>query len=711
MIKELHPMKNNEMKIIWDFIHDVDESVSASLFALNSDRVNEALNLLRKTDEQFTDDSNPIKVAIAGRMKAGKSMLADVLFFGGDGVLNSDTTPATANITYIHYADEEHQEGAEITFLNQSEVMEMENYLTRQSEDGESDDDNLVDSLRLKATRERLGSINRDPGKKAALLGKTRQVSLADLKAYSDTGGEFADYVNQIDVYIKDPRLKDLTIVDTPGLGDPVVSRGQKARDEYRTSNVVFYLSAAGHFMDMVDAQEYTNMKRAGCENIVVIMSRFDEVFEADSEEPEDGGFADTLTFIQLADAGCKRIKAALEGAGLRYEPMPVIPVCALGAKLAGHTLETDDGFYRNRLSDLFRDWSDKEAVYRLSGMKDIGEEVERVRSGKKQIWEQSRKSAFDACRLQADALYNSLKSRIENEIKIRQKLLSNPEEAQKAGSELASFGNSVKSRLNNCLSQIRSDFINTECAKLTREIQLRAREAKSGIDDGRTPEAINGSYELVFKNSVEDLFIDGIKSRMRFEKENAAFGRLFEFFREQLRTVPVPMAISSTGGLLNYVLNPLFDLFEAEIRNHFEAAISKGLPYSNVHKVLSDSYYTVRLWSPDFKFKANPGKGRSQKNSDAKSRCKGAIDEAVKKLIDAVDFFSATSMGDLFDGIKKALINSLDISLDEMSLRIAQRDAKTVQAEISMMDEILRKVTALSAVTANVPVKDGEAL
>jgi hypothetical protein len=213
-------VKNKYLLQLWHFAYElyhIAGEAKIPTLAIKDENLEEARKLIKDVDDGLTDKFSPIKVAVAGRMKAGKSMMADVLFFNGEGLLRSDTTPATANITYIQCSDEQHPEGAIVDFLTKEDVAEMRNYYENQKEDGDSDDhEAVIDKLRFEAIKERLSKIDSDRVKRDKLIGcASKRIILKDLPQYSDKNGVYSDYVSYIKIYINDDRLKDLTIVDT----------------------------------------------------------------------------------------------------------------------------------------------------------------------------------------------------------------------------------------------------------------------------------------------------------------------------------------------------------------------------------------------------------------------------------------------------------------------------------------------------------------
>ena len=66
---------------------------------------------------------------------------------------------------------------------------------------------------------------------------------LKTLKEYVGSNGKYTPLVNYIELKLNNDLLKNVEIVDTPGLDDPIVSREEKTNDFLNKCDVVFLLS------------------------------------------------------------------------------------------------------------------------------------------------------------------------------------------------------------------------------------------------------------------------------------------------------------------------------------------------------------------------------------------------------------------------------------------------------------------------------------
>ena len=113
---------------------------------------------------------------------------------------------------------------------------------------------------------------------------------LADaLDQYTGADGEYTPLVKCVTLYQNNPDLEGISIVDTPGLNDPVRSRTRRTRDFLASCDVVFFLSPASQFLDAGDVDLLQNqLPSKGVVRLRLIVSRFDDVlmdaiYDADS--------------------------------------------------------------------------------------------------------------------------------------------------------------------------------------------------------------------------------------------------------------------------------------------------------------------------------------------------------------------------------------------------------------------------------------------
>ncbi len=115
----------------------------------------------------------------------------------------------------------------------------------------------------------------------------------AKLKDYVGSSGKFMPFTKSITLRLDNEFLKDVQIIDTPGLNDPVPSRSARTNEILRECDAVLVLSPAGQFMDQDDV--ILVRKLAGSvARIFVIASKGDSELYG-SEKDKNGGILNAV--------------------------------------------------------------------------------------------------------------------------------------------------------------------------------------------------------------------------------------------------------------------------------------------------------------------------------------------------------------------------------------------------------------------------------
>lgn len=275
--------------------------------------------------QDVVDTNRTLKIGIVGGVKAGKSSFLNALLFRGRDILPKAATPMTAALTKISYSEKSY---AKIVFYEDKdwnailqnaatfdERLEtaIANEKKRREENAKKDvwgrkiQNNLVavqgDSLdqytieRLKKNIDEEFRACKELAEMAdtrgvvvnTLLGSDQEIPLsdnleADLKEYVGADGKYTPFVKYIELGMNEPVLKDLEIIDTPGLNDPIVSRSIVTKRFLKNCDVAFLMSFCGQFMS---AQDVTFLLKAlpqeGIGHVVLIGSKFDSVLQEKS--------------------------------------------------------------------------------------------------------------------------------------------------------------------------------------------------------------------------------------------------------------------------------------------------------------------------------------------------------------------------------------------------------------------------------------------
>lgn len=300
---------------------------------------------LEKTIKGMQAENRGLKVGIIGRVKAGKSSLLDALIFEGKDVLPKAATPMTASLTILKYAQ---NLSTQVEFYSQKDILELKNEheryekkfkeivseeiknleekqqgllnkakgvmggigkaFSRNKSNEEAPKQKILspEEIRERAQKNAKNELNNDAKltashdqcermKKSGLINpkdletRIQADSLEELnqKLYQFVGkeGKFMPYTNAVQISLNNPNLKDLEIIDTPGVNDPIVSREARTKALLKECDVVFVIIPSGNFLTNSDMDLFDRVSnKEGIQRVYFVASQADSAVCAPSE-------------------------------------------------------------------------------------------------------------------------------------------------------------------------------------------------------------------------------------------------------------------------------------------------------------------------------------------------------------------------------------------------------------------------------------------
>ncbi|WQZ91233.1 dynamin family protein [Helicobacter pylori] len=298
---------------------------------------------LEKTLKEMQDTDRNLKVGIIGRVKAGKSSLLNALIFEGVEVLPKAATPMTASLTILKYAD---TLSAEVEFYSPKDIAELENeheryvrefnkivgeevkkqkekqslanrakegfksfgkaFSRNKSDEAPKERVSSDEEINERAERIAKNELEKDARlvsshdqyekmKKSGLLNtetldpRIQANSLQELNQkllqFVGADGKFMPRTKAVQISLNNPNLKDLEVIDTPGVNDPIASREERTKALLKDCDVVFIVSPSGQFLTDSDMSLFDRVSnKEGLQEIYFVASQADSAVLSMSE-------------------------------------------------------------------------------------------------------------------------------------------------------------------------------------------------------------------------------------------------------------------------------------------------------------------------------------------------------------------------------------------------------------------------------------------
>ncbi|WRA18392.1 dynamin family protein [Helicobacter pylori] len=299
---------------------------------------------LEKTLKEMQAEDRDLKVGIIGRVKVGKSSLLNALIFEGVEVLPKAATPMTASLTILKYAQ---TLSAEVEFYSPKDIAELKNEheryvrefnrivdeevkkqkekqsLSNRAKEGikslgnkfsrnknpnEAPKENILSDEEIVKRAERIaknelekdtklvssydqcekmkksGSLNTknlDPRIQANSLQELNQ----KLLQFVGANGKYMPCTKAVQISLNNPNLKDLEVIDTPGVNDPIASREERTKALLKDCDVVFIVSPSNQFLTESDMGLFDRVShKEGLQEIYFVASQADSAVLSMSE-------------------------------------------------------------------------------------------------------------------------------------------------------------------------------------------------------------------------------------------------------------------------------------------------------------------------------------------------------------------------------------------------------------------------------------------
>lgn len=348
---------NNQIE---EFVNKYDFSHDA--LALKQEHAIQKSEEWQRVLDSFAEQGRVLRIGIIGRVKAGKSSMLNALLFNGNDILPKAATPMTAALTIMEYSEnvsaevdfftqqdideikvkydffqkaldskvkEKELENAErikrkkgVNSLSAEEQQECRNKAKSQAEREMKDDPSFASYDQYRRIKESGKSLSDLEQYRTISAGSVEELMNGVLNQFVGSSGAFMPFTKSVTLHIPEKGLQGLQIIDTPGINDPVTSRGERTEQLLQDCDVVLIVSPSGQFLSSEDTDLMHQVTtKEGTQQAYLIASQVDnQLFGSESQ-----GLSDPIHVLErISDNLTKHARNVLAKQVQEYPSMKV---------------------------------------------------------------------------------------------------------------------------------------------------------------------------------------------------------------------------------------------------------------------------------------------------------------------------------------------------------------------------------------------------
>lgn len=288
----------NRLQKLEEFVSQNDLSDVATL--LKSENGVDKVEDLQKTLLEQEKQDRVLRIGILGRVKAGKSSFLNALVFDGNDILPKAATPMTAALTILEYGE---STSAEVDFYTEEDLkgiknehqqfldsiekitaQRMEEFKESREKARSIAEQEVKNNERLFSSYDQYERILSSGISDVSQLNQYKKIQANNiddlknkLKDFIASDGRFMPFTKSVTLRLNNENLKDIQIIDTPGINDPVASRGERTKELLKDCDVCFLISPGGQFLSAEDMDLLNRLQvREGVQEFYIIASQID---------------------------------------------------------------------------------------------------------------------------------------------------------------------------------------------------------------------------------------------------------------------------------------------------------------------------------------------------------------------------------------------------------------------------------------------------
>lgn len=513
---------------------------------LKNDQHLDSASSLSAACEKINQDGRLLNIGIVGRVKAGKSSLLNALFFDGQNILPKAATPMTAALTTLTYGEKfsasvefftaedlrqiTHNASLYAGELSRIKEKKFQEISARPATSSSPDIERLttiIDKQALQEIQTRMpevcashdqyermqksGLTPADLQYAGAIEPENREALSVQLLDYVGANGKYMPYTKVVHISMPLDALKDICVIDTPGMNDPVQSREARTVDLLKTCDVVFIVSPAGQFLNENDLEVIGRITaKEGVQELVLIASQIDTQLYGSEKRPLLNQTLDNIkaSLAKRASATLSNLKRSYPEIGTVFDSIIRAPAehlmhCSGVAQGISCRLETPSSWDANELKtweNLTEDYGDyfsrhnpqltQNSLASLANIDNIHQKIAAVRDKKDDIMAQKMQSLIT----QKEQVITRFIEELLQKIRQRITLINSTDlgALAKQSNALVKQRNVLDKRINLIYENCVNHYYNEVSAKLNIEADKLFQQTSQSVEDQRTTETIS---------------------------------------------------------------------------------------------------------------------------------------------------------------------------------------------------------------------------
>lgn len=747
---------NNQIE---EFVNKYDLSHDA--LALKQEHAIQKSEEWQRVLDSFAEQGRVLRIGIIGRVKAGKSSMLNALLFNGNDILPKAATPMTAALTIMEYSEnvsaevdfftqqdideikvkydlfqkaldskvkEKELENAErikkkkgVNSLSAEEQQECRNKAKSQAEREMKDDPSFASYDQYRRIKESGKSLSDLEQYRTISAGSVEELMNGVLNQFVGSSGAFMPFTKSVTLHIPEKGLQGLQIIDTPGINDPVTSRGERTEQLLQDCDVVLIVSPSGQFLSSEDTDLMHRVTtKEGTQQAYLIASQVDnQLFGSESQ-----GLSDPIHVLErISDNLTKHARNVLAKQVQEYPSMKVAAdklsknnvICSSSVAFSlqqrfdeQHTWDANLQHVWRNLNQKFPDVFSheelaKNALNQLANIHQIHQIVSEVTANKEQILAQRRIDFENGKRTALQGYLKAWADRINDQIYQIQH--ADVGELRKQEAELKKQQATIDANVGGVYDDLISDIKLNLSKQLKDKLKSEMRRFDSVSDNaqGSETEYYEEEYEVEIRGTT---FIGRLRDKIRGGPKRETRTRTESYSYTTVKAKPIRRAIEEIRSNLEDELGHLSESYsqawKKKIYSQVVSALREAMGDGELDvNIIARAVKNVLARIPEASFKLEDDIPKSLKKTGKLTgyEAESFIDDAedyISNLKDVVNKDISAYMTTLVSNLKKIdLAKELTVDL-ENNLKQLLSEIENKEASLFYYQGIQKELAGL---------------